>query len=158
MDTSGDVSSAEIGRRLRDARGQRGLTLRDVAAASEGAAESFQVATLSAWERGERRIGLPALMWLADHYGVPVAQLLGSRTPGGDRPVLAVRLDRLADADPSWEPLTALVTRIVGARQDPPVGVVRLRGEDLDFLATVLDLSLPDLVQRLAADDLTASG
>ena len=60
------------------AREERGLTLREVAAASEG---SFQVATLSAWERGERRIGLASLMWLADHYGVPVGELLQPAQP-----------------------------------------------------------------------------
>lgn len=147
-DASGESSSSEIGSRLREAREQRALTLRDVADASQG---SFQVASLSAWERGERRIGLASLMWLADHYGMPVGELLGSRSVGSDRPVLEVRLDALADAASSWDPLRALVERTVAARQEAPRDVVRLRAEDLDFLATVLGLTLPQLVRRLGA-------
>lgn len=153
-DATDEVSSADIGGRLRDAREQRGLTLREVADASE---DSFQVATLSAWERGERRIGLASLMWLADHYGVPMGALLGSRREPDDRPVLVVDRDRLADAAPYWDPLKALVQRTLQARAEDPGRWVRLRGEDVEFVAAVLDLRTSALVERLVASSVAAS-
>ena len=146
-----EVPSAVIGARLRDARERRSLTLREVVDASEG---NFQIATLSAWERGERRIGLASLMWLAEHYGIPVGDLLHPRSaPDGD-PVIVVHRGRLAEAAPYWDPLKTLVQRTIDARHDPSGDTVRLRGEDVELLATVLDLTVPALVQRLVATDL----
>lgn len=149
-----DASSTRIGERLRRAREARGLTLRDVADAS---GDAFQLATLSAWERGERRIGLPSLMWLADHYGMAVGSLLGSRRRGEGRPVLVVDPVRLADAAPFWEPLQALVERTIAAREEPTGGEVRLRAEDVDFVATVLGLTVDQLVERLLATDIAST-
>ena len=109
-----EVPSAVIGARLRDARERRSLTLREVVDTSEG---NFQIATLSAWERGERRIGLASLMWLAEHYGIPVGDLLHPRSaPDGD-PVIVVHRGRLAEAAPYWDPLKTLVQRTIDARQ-----------------------------------------
>lgn len=153
-DAPSDPSTIRIGERLRRAREDRDLTLREVADASEGA---FQVATLSAWERGERRIGLASLMWLADHYGMAVGDLLGSRTRGDDRPVLVVHRARLAEAAPYWDPLKALVERTIASREGPAGEDIRLRAEDVDFLATVLGLTLPQLVERLLATDIVTT-
>ena len=148
------VPSEVIGSRLRAAREERGLALREVAAASEG---SFQVATLSAWERGERRIGLASLMWLADHYGVPVGDLLNPRSLPDGQPVIVVHRGPLADAAPYWDPLKTLVQRTVARRHDGAGDTVRLRADDVEFLAAVLDLTVPALVQRLVATDLAST-
>lgn len=72
-----DAYSRLLGARIRQIRQQKGLSLTSV---EERSAEEFKASVLGAYERGERTIAVTRLMRLADHYRVPVDQLL----PGGD--------------------------------------------------------------------------
>jgi transcriptional regulator with XRE-family HTH domain len=69
-----------LGRRLRDARAQAGLHLSDVAIAT-GLTPQY----LSHLERGRRLPTLPALLSIADGYGVLVTDLLRGLYPFDSR-------------------------------------------------------------------------
>src|SRR5215469_14045695 len=68
-----------LGRRLRELRRGRGLTLNDVEARSEG---EFKSGIVGAYERGQRCISLPRLQRLAKFYDVTVQQILPRDTSG----------------------------------------------------------------------------
>ena len=63
----------ELGARLRQIRQQKGYSLTMVEERSE---EEFKASVLGAYERGERTIGVARLKRLAEHYRVPLEQLL----------------------------------------------------------------------------------
>src|SRR5438132_12590011 len=71
MDDTG--AARAIGRRLREVRRRRGLTLQAVEQAS---AEEFKGSVLGAYERGDRILTVPRLQRLALFYGVKVDELL----------------------------------------------------------------------------------
>lgn len=68
-----DAYSRLLGARIRQIRMQKGLSLNGVETRSD---EEFKASVLGAYERGERTMAVPRLMRLADHYRVPVDQLL----------------------------------------------------------------------------------
>ena len=70
------VDPKVLGRRLQEARRARGLTQQEVA-------ESLELArtTVTAVEKGERRIRPDELISLAELYGRPVSSFVGSRAP-----------------------------------------------------------------------------
>ena len=71
-----DADPRVLGRRLQEARRARGLTQQEVA-------ESLELArtTVTALEKGERRIRPDELISLAGLYGRPVSSFVGSRAP-----------------------------------------------------------------------------
>jgi transcriptional regulator with XRE-family HTH domain len=62
-----------IGRALREAREELGLTLRQAAERSDG---RFKPSVVGGYERAERSISLARFCELADFYGVPPERLL----------------------------------------------------------------------------------
>ena len=78
-DDTGDVL-AGVGRRLRELRRERGLTLAAVAADT-----GISVSTLSRLESGGRRPNLELLLPLARAYQVPLDDLVGAGAPGDPR-------------------------------------------------------------------------
>src|SRR5213076_3165557 len=73
MDDRG--AAAAIGRRLREVRRRRGLTLQAV---EEESRQEFKGSVLGAYERGDRILTVPRLQRLARFYGVKVDELLAS--------------------------------------------------------------------------------
>ena len=65
--------AVELGRRLRAARMQMGLSLNGVEEKSRG---RWKAVVIGTWERGDRRIGAQKLTALALFYQVPVGELL----------------------------------------------------------------------------------
>src|SRR5205085_11248949 len=109
-----------IGRRLRELRSRRHLTLQAVEQATD---EEFKASVLGAYERGDRILTVPRLQRLATFYGATVDELLSStgvspdvdlrdRPGGGDAaargrhpPVLTIDVERLhALLAPEWQP------------------------------------------------------
>lgn len=95
----------EVGRALRQARSARGLTLRDVAARSDGA---FKPTAVAAYERAERSISLQRFCDLAQLYGVRPELLLAEimvRRAGPRQGIVDLtrleRLERLESGEPS---------------------------------------------------------
>ena len=94
------VDPRVLGRRLQDARRARGLTQQEVA-------DSLELArtTVTALEKGERRIRPDELISLAGLYGRPVSSFVGSRAPSAE---FSVQLRTSANRASSFEAQQAL--------------------------------------------------
>jgi transcriptional regulator with XRE-family HTH domain len=81
----GEVVYADVGARLREARGIRGKTQAEIATLL-----GVDQATVARYESGTFRISLPAIQMMADHLGMPVNFFLGAGAAE------AGKLDRVA--------------------------------------------------------------
>ena len=143
-----------VGERLRNIRLQKGLSLHDVQNASK---MEFKASVLGAYERGERSISVPRLERLARLYQVPVDHLL-PRTDGSDEGLplemslekLKIDLRRLERSnDPDGVVLQRYLNLVQIRRNDFNGKVLTIRSEDLRVLASVLDMSLDALAQKI---------
>jgi transcriptional regulator with XRE-family HTH domain len=131
----------QLGRRLRAIRRQKGLSLQDVEASSDGV---FKASALGAYERGERAISVPRLQRLARFYHVPVDQLLPLDTAVADPPPNTGR---------SWRPRSAKITIDLGQLRelDSPEGTMlnryleMIQVERQDFNGRMLTIRRDDL-------------
>ena len=146
-----------VGERLRNIRLQKGLSLHDVQSASK---MEFKASVLGAYERGERSISVPRLERLARLYQVPVDHLL-PRTDGSEEGIplemslekLKIDLRRLERSDdPDGVVLQRYLNLVQIRRNDFNGKVLTIRSEDLRVLASVLDMSLDALANKI--DDL----
>lgn len=147
-----------VGERLRNIRLQKGLSLHDVQSASK---MEFKASVLGAYERGERSISVPRLERLARLYHVPVDHLLPASPDKADSSIpLEMSLEKLKidlrQLEQSDEPDGVVLQRYLNLvqirRNDFNGKVLTVRSEDLRVLASVLDMSLDALAQRI--DDL----
>jgi hypothetical protein len=120
----------------------------------------FKASVLGAYERGERSISVPRLERLARLYQVPVDHLL-PRTDGSDEGIplemslekLKIDLRRLERSDdPDGVVLQRYLNLVQIRRNDFNGKVLTIRSEDLRVLASVLDMSLDALANKI--DDL----
>lgn len=148
-----------LGERLREIRRQQQLSLQDV---EHRSGDEFRIASLGAYERGERSITVGRLQRLASLYGVPVSELLPRaalepfvpelpleepQAPSGDVCIELAALDRLPSRD---RPAVAGFLRMIRAlRQDFNGRMLTIRGEDVRNLASVLGYSSEELLERL---------
>lgn len=148
---SEDYSKA-LGEQLRNIRVQKGMSLQDVQAASNG---KWKAAVVGAYERGDRNVTVARLSELADFYGVPVSEIL----PGDDRsaapaPELRRRvvlnlesLDRVPESD--RDPLSRFTHAIQIQRGDYNGRVLTIREDDLMALALLYQTTSDELAKRL---------
>jgi transcriptional regulator with XRE-family HTH domain len=68
-----DEFNVSLGQRLRAARRQRGWSLGEIEAQTEG---EFKASVVGAYERGERAISVQRFVRLAEIYGVPANEIL----------------------------------------------------------------------------------
>jgi transcriptional regulator with XRE-family HTH domain len=117
----------------------------------------FKASVLGAYERGERSISVPRLERLARLYQVPVDHLL-PRTDGSDEGMplemslekLKIDLRRLERSnDPDGVVLQRYLNLVQIRRNDFNGKVLTIRSEDLRVLASVLDMSLDALAQKI---------
>lgn len=133
-----DEYARRLGRRLRQIRQQKGLSLTAVEART---GEEFKASVLGAYERGERSLSVTRLMRLAECYGVPLDQLL----PGGSASGV--------EAEPTTVPVTMAPLRMDLAR------ISRLGGAEGELVRRqlgLLQLSRQDFngrVMSLRRDD-----
>src|SRR5438067_154901 len=166
----------EVGRRIRDIRRQRKLSLQDVEAESQ---QEFKASVLGAYERGERAISVPRLQRLARFYSAPVDQLLprdlgldpawGGISGGpeeidlaaaeqAERRAASERDERVTIDLTKLEGLSAperdLLGRYLGMiqvqRQDFNGRVLTIRSEDLRAIACLFETSADNMRRRLA--------
>ena len=150
--------SRELGARLRQIRQQKGFSLTSVEAASN---KEFKASVLGAYERGERTIGVARLKRLAEHYEVPLEQLLPGaperRVSGTEVARSTMRLDltRIARL-PGLE--GDLLRRQLGllqlSRQDFNGRVMSVRRDDQLVLAAIFGVREERIRARLAELDL----
>ena len=131
-----DAFSKAAGQTLRDARIRRGLTLRDLAAAS---GQRFKASVVGGYERGERSISLERFCELATLYGVPPDRLLSDALarlqPAGREEVVIdlTKLDALEEGDRT--PIAEFLYQVKAMRRDYLSDVVTLRAGDVEALA-----------------------
>ena len=125
-----DQFSASLGQRLRVARRQRGWSLGDVEAVTNG---EFKASVVGAYERGERAISVQRFVRIAEVYGFAPSDLLPIiSTPDG---VLTVDLDALS-ADDGDHLAERFLKAIRMLRKDP--GGNEVRQSDLTALGAML--------------------
>lgn len=142
-----------VGERLRNIRLQKGLSLHDVQSASK---MEFKASVLGAYERGERSISVPRLERLARLYQVPVDHLLPRSGDQAEVPLemtlekLRIDLRQLEQSDePDGQVLQRYLNLVQIRRNDFNGKVLTIRSDDLRVLASVLDLSLDELAERI---------
>lgn len=154
---SDDARSPEaerLGSHLRRLRRQKGLSLLDVQALSEG---TFKASVLGAYERGERAISAIRLAGLAALYRLPLQAMLpsegGASVDGG----LAIDLLQLDGAETAEaRAIARFVKRLQAQRRDWIGTVFRMRASDVSALSALLDRSPADLAKLI--DELGIKG
>jgi transcriptional regulator with XRE-family HTH domain len=146
--------SVEVGRRLRQVRRLRGLSLDEVERESGG---RWSASALGAYERGFRNLTLPKLRELADFYGAPIAALLGES--GVEERQGKVVIDLVAlQAVPDAESVLRYLRSIIVERGDYNGRVLSVRRDDLRAIATLLDADEPRALDRLSGWEALVTG
>ena len=148
--------NVRLGDHLRRLRKQKGLSLLDVQALSEG---EFKASVVGAYERGERAISAVRLARMAAIYKLPLQAMLppSEGGDGAETSGIAIDVTRLDHAkSPEGATVARFVRRLQAQRQDWSSGVVRIRGEDVVALACAVDKSPSEFIKALDADELRA--
>ena len=151
MDAS-DYAKA-LGERLRRIRIQKGMSLQDVQAASEG---KWKAAVIGAYERGDRNVTVGKLSELAGFYDVPVTEILPSEdgsaatgAPERNRRVVLNLEELSAVPEADRDPLSRFTTAIQIQRGDFNGRVLTIREDDLMALALLYQTTSTELNLRL---------
>ena len=142
----------EVGRRLRAIRRQQGLSLEDVEERSGG---RWSASAVGAYERGYRVLSLARLRELAEFYGVPMSVVVGEvdlreqPIPVAGPPKVILDLGALEKHEEA-APVARYAQSIALERGDFNGRVLSLRRDDLRVLGSLLGLSEPKLLERLA--------
>jgi transcriptional regulator with XRE-family HTH domain len=139
-----------LGDVLRDARQQRGLTLRQAMERSEG---RFKPSVIGGYERGERSISVARFCELATFYRIPADRLLGqvlARLDPAARRKTVLDLGRLESLeDDAGGPVGGFVRQVKRDRGDPAEEIITLRAGDLQAVSLASGVPLDRLLQAL---------
>lgn len=113
-----DEFNVSLGQRLRAARRQRGWSLGEIEAQTEG---EFKASVVGAYERGERAISVQRFVRLAEIYGVAADELLPIPVEASG---LVIDLEALTDDD-SGDLVDRYLAAIQLLRKDGEPNVVR---------------------------------
>jgi transcriptional regulator with XRE-family HTH domain len=144
--------TAELGRVLRRARVRRGLTLRQMEAASGG---RFKPSSIAGYERGERSISVERFCRLASFYGEDPGRLLTEALEATARPDSGVLIDLtrlvvvLSDLGEDERRVLERYLEDRGVSREEPSATVRLELEDLESLAAQAGRTPQQLLQDL---------
>lgn len=147
-----------VGEHLRRLRRQKGWSLLDVQAKSDG---EFKASVMGAYERGERAVSAVRLARLATLYRLPLQAMLPSADgEAAEHPSfqgLAIDVTVLdAVRSPEGAAVGRFVRRMQAMRRDWTGGIVRIRAEDVTALASAVDRSPAELVRILEEEGLRA--
>jgi transcriptional regulator with XRE-family HTH domain len=141
----------DVGMRLRGVRTRLGLSLQDVERESGGV---WKAAVVGSYERGDRTIAAARLCELADHYGVPVTDVLPAEDApamrGSHRGAVVIDLVRLEDVRTQFPGVARFAEAIRVQRGDFNNRTLSLRGEDARTLAIIEGLRVDSLLDALA--------
>lgn len=147
-----DRLTVELGRALRRARVERGLTLRGVEDASRGA---FKATSVAGYERGERKITVERFFRLARFYGRDPGALLSRAIEAAQRrsPEVVVDLSRLMVVLPDLEePERRVIEGYVAelrAEAGASARAIRFDPDHLERLAREAGRAPEELLDRL---------
>ena len=113
-----DEFNVSLGQRLRAARRQRGWSLGEIEAQTEG---EFKASVVGAYERGERAISVQRFVRLAEIYGVPANEILPIPEPVAG---LVIDLEALSEDD-SGDLVDRYLAAVQLLRKDGGPNVVR---------------------------------
>lgn len=113
-----DEFNVLLGQRLRAARRQRGWSLGEIEAQTDG---EFKASVVGAYERGERAISVQRFVRLAEIYGLPANELLPIPEPVAG---LVIDLETLSEDD-SGDLVDKYLAAIQLLRKDVGPNVVR---------------------------------
>lgn len=135
-----------LGKALRRAREERGLSLRN---ASRRSAGRFTPSGIAGYERGERRISVERLVALSEVYGVLPQRILadGLRVPGE-----LVEIDRGALEDLPRDVrhlITSFVEEVLAMRAASEADRISIRSGDLEILAGDAGRSVTELARQV---------
>ena len=138
----------KIGKGLRQARRERGLTLRQVAALTDG---RFKATSVAGYERGERTISVERFCELCGLYGVAPQAVLGEIVRAVDeRSEPRIDLTKLEAVGGAERTLVdGFVRRIQAKRGEPESETIMLREVDLDVLASASGKTRDELAEAL---------
>jgi transcriptional regulator with XRE-family HTH domain len=126
----------EIGRAIRRARLDRGMTLKSLADSSAG---RFRPTSLAGYERGERTISVVRFCELCRLLDLQPGRLLQeiTRTVYGDGEprIDLTKLEALHE--PEGELLAGFIKQVLGQRAEPDSETIALRAGDVEVLASV---------------------
>jgi transcriptional regulator with XRE-family HTH domain len=148
----GDEYSKALGDELRKIRVQKGMSLQDVQAASDG---KWKAAVVGAYERGDRNVTVARLSELAGFYGVPVSEILPddgtpTRPQVESRRRVVLDLEGLAKVpETDRDPLARFTHAIQIQRGDYNGRVLTIREDDLMALALLYNSTSDELARRL---------
>jgi len=146
-DDARSPTAERLGSHLRRLRRQKGLSLLDVQALSEGA---FKASVLGAYERGERAISAIRLSALAALYRLPLQTMLPTDASPSVEGVLAVDLERLERSDAAEaKTIARFVKRLQSERQEWTGTSFRMRANDAVALGAALDRAPSDVAKLI---------
>lgn len=155
MSEQSQLPTAErLGSHLRRLRRQKGLSLLDVQALSEG---TFKASVVGAYERGERAVSAIRLAGLARLYRLPLQAMLPSDPQAVSDGALAIdllRLERSENADA--KAIARFVKGLQAQRHDWMGTVFRMRASDAAALAAALERAPAEVVKLI--DELGIKG
>jgi transcriptional regulator with XRE-family HTH domain len=137
----------DLGKALRRAREERGLSLREASRRSQG---RFTASGIAGYERGERRISVERMCALAEVYGVRPERLLAAALhPAGTEPV-GPDLSALERLPLELRTLLAgYIEEVLTMRGPADPERISLRSGDLEILAGSATGSVEDLYRRM---------
>ena len=148
-----DVATSDeairLGDHMRKLRRQKGLSLLDVQALSEG---EFKASVMGAYERGERAVSAVRLAKLATLYRLPLQAMLppdqaGDSTATSGLAIDVATLDKATGAEA--DTVKRFIRRLQTQRNEWTGGVVRIRAEDVVAIACACDRTPAELVRLL---------
>ncbi len=134
-----DEFNISLGQRLRAARRQRGWSLGEIEAQTDG---EFKASVVGAYERGERAISVQRFVRLADIYAVPANELLPLPEPVSG---LLIDLEALSD-DNSGDLVDKYLAAIQLLRKNGAPNVVR--ESDRAIISSLLQAISPASTRR----------
>jgi transcriptional regulator with XRE-family HTH domain len=139
-----------VGKILRKARLDRGLTLDDVWLGSAG---RFKPSSVGGYERGERSISLDRFCLLASFYATPADRLLAAvleevNPEGREQLVIDLNeLSQLQSSDAEW--VSEYIHDVLTERGDLVTDVVTLRSGDVEALGLLGGINPPAVLDKL---------
>lgn len=134
-----DEFNIVVGRRLRAARKQRGWSLGEVEAHTDG---EFKASVVGAYERGERGISVQRLVRIADVYRINSAELLPP-PPTGEDPVIDLNALAAERSDDLMDKYLAAIQLLRKRPGDPEV-----RQTDRAIMASLIRAGRPAATDR----------